>query len=53
MTLDEALQWLDPDKRNPKIEELELADGVETADIVIQKFNEACKVVLSYFDYIG
>ena len=46
MKLEEAIQWLDPDKRTPKIEEIENADGVDTADIVIQKFNEACRVVI-------
>ncbi len=51
MTLDEAIKWLDPDSRDPKIAELEYADGIETADIVLQKFNEACRTVLKELDY--
>ena len=53
MTLQEAIQWLDPDQRDPKIEEIEYADGIETADIVIQKFNEACRIVVDKLTQLG
>ena len=47
MTLEEALCWIDPDKRDPKVVELEYANGVDTVDILVQKFNEAGRVVCS------
>ena len=45
MTLEEALCWIDPNKRDPYVAELEYANGIDTADILVHKFNEAGSVV--------
>ena len=52
MTLEEAIQWIDPDTRDPKIDDLDNSNGVDTADILIGKFNEAGRVAAKELRYI-
>lgn len=47
MDIHEAVKWLDPDCRDKTMKEFENASGVEIVDIVINKFNEACRTVIN------
>lgn len=47
MDIQEAVKWIDPDCREKTMKEFENASGVEIVDMVINKFNEACRTVIS------
>lgn len=47
MDIYEAIKWIDPDCREKTMKEFENASGVEIVDMVVNKFNEACRTVIN------
>lgn len=53
MLIKEAIEWLNPDSRNVKIDEIEQASGIDKTDIIIGKINEACRIAVEIMkDYL-
>lgn len=47
MDIHEAIKWIDPDCREKTMKEFENASGVEIVDMVINKFNDACRTIIN------
>ena len=47
MDIHEAIKWIDTDCREKTMKEFENASGVEIVDMVVNKFNEACRTVIN------
>ena len=46
MDILEAVRWLDPDCREKTMQEFEQASGVDIVDLVVNKFDDACRTVI-------
>ena len=52
MTIKEAMEWLNQDTREKKMDEIEDTNGVDTVSIIISKFNEACIVACEIMETV-
>lgn len=47
MDILEAVKWMDPDCREKTMQEFEQASGVDIVDLVVNKFDDACRTVIA------